>query len=56
MANAITAPAAAPGFESTEAILRLDGVRLGYAIGSIKSRPASWKDLFFAEIHAAPGS
>jgi NitT/TauT family transport system substrate-binding protein len=25
-------------------------------IGSIKTRPASWKDLFFSEIHAAPGS
>jgi len=27
-----------------------------YSIGSIKSRPASWKDLFFPEIHNAPGS
>jgi NitT/TauT family transport system substrate-binding protein len=26
------------------------------SIGSIKNRPASWKDLFFPEIHAAPGS
>jgi NitT/TauT family transport system substrate-binding protein len=25
-------------------------------IGSIKRRPASWKDLFFPEIHGAPGS
>lgn len=25
-------------------------------IGSIKNRPASWKDLFFPEIHGAPGS
>jgi len=25
-------------------------------IGSIKKRPASWKDMFFPEIHAAPGS
>jgi NitT/TauT family transport system substrate-binding protein len=25
-------------------------------IGSVKNRPASWKDLFFPEIHAAPGS
>jgi NitT/TauT family transport system substrate-binding protein len=25
-------------------------------IGSIKNRPVSWKDLFFPEIHAAPGS
>ena len=24
--------------------------------GSLKNRPASWKDLFFPEIHAAPGS
>jgi len=24
--------------------------------GSIKNRPASWKDLFFPEIHGAPGS
>jgi NitT/TauT family transport system substrate-binding protein len=27
-----------------------------YDIGSIKNRPASWKDLFFPEIHGAPGS
>src|SRR3984885_4991839 len=25
-------------------------------VGSIKNRPASWKDLFFPEIHGAPGS
>ena len=25
-------------------------------VGSIQNRPASWKDLFFPEIHAAPGS
>jgi NitT/TauT family transport system substrate-binding protein len=25
-------------------------------IGSIKNQPSSWKDLFFAEIHAVPGS
>jgi NitT/TauT family transport system substrate-binding protein len=27
-----------------------------HAAGSIKNRPDSWKDLFFSEIHAAPGS
>jgi NitT/TauT family transport system substrate-binding protein len=27
-----------------------------HSIGSIKNRPASWRDLFFPEIHAAPGS
>jgi NitT/TauT family transport system substrate-binding protein len=27
-----------------------------HSIGSIKNRPASWKDLFFREIHGAPGS
>ena len=27
-----------------------------HAIGSIEKRPASWRDLFFPEIHAAPGS
>jgi NitT/TauT family transport system substrate-binding protein len=27
-----------------------------YSTGSIKNRPASWKDLFFPEIHRAPGS
>ncbi len=27
-----------------------------YATGSLKHRPASWKDLFFPEIHTAPGS
>ncbi len=27
-----------------------------HAIGSIKNRPASWKDLFFPEIHGTPGS
>src|SRR3984885_1800198 len=25
-------------------------------VGSLKNQPASWKDLFFPEIHAAPGS
>jgi NitT/TauT family transport system substrate-binding protein len=25
-------------------------------VGSIKNRPASWKDLFFPEIHGAPGT
>ena len=24
--------------------------------GTIKARPASWKDLFFEPIHSAPGS
>jgi NitT/TauT family transport system substrate-binding protein len=27
-----------------------------HAIGSIRNRPASWKDMFFSEIHGAPGS
>ena len=27
-----------------------------HQIGSIKQRPASWKDVFFPEIHSAPGS
>lgn len=27
-----------------------------HSIGSIKSQPASWKDLFFPEIHGAPGT
>jgi NitT/TauT family transport system substrate-binding protein len=27
-----------------------------YSVGSLKNRPASWKDLFFSEIHGAPGS
>ena len=27
-----------------------------HSIGTLKNRPASWKDLFFAEIHGAPGS
>jgi NitT/TauT family transport system substrate-binding protein len=27
-----------------------------HGIGSIKNRPASWKDMFFPEIHGAPGS
>jgi len=25
-------------------------------VGSIRNKPASWKDLFFPEIHVAPGS
>jgi NitT/TauT family transport system substrate-binding protein len=25
-------------------------------VGSIKAKPESWKDLFFPEIHALPGS
>jgi NitT/TauT family transport system substrate-binding protein len=27
-----------------------------HGIGSIKNRPGSWKDMFFPEIHGAPGS
>ncbi len=27
-----------------------------HAVGSIKVKPASWKDLFFPELHALPGS
>ncbi len=27
-----------------------------HSIGSIENLPASWRDLFFAEIHEAPGS
>jgi NitT/TauT family transport system substrate-binding protein len=27
-----------------------------HAVGSIKIRPACWKDLFFPELHALPGS
>lgn len=27
-----------------------------HSIGSLKNRPASWRDLFFPEIHGAPGS
>ena len=27
-----------------------------YQIGSIKTKPRSWKDLFFPEAHALPGS
>ena len=27
-----------------------------HGIGSLKNRPASWKELFFPEIHGAPGS
>jgi hypothetical protein len=25
-------------------------------LGTLKSQPASWKDLFFPEIHGAPGN
>jgi NitT/TauT family transport system substrate-binding protein len=27
-----------------------------HRIGSLKTMPASWKDYFFGEIHALPGS
>jgi NitT/TauT family transport system substrate-binding protein len=27
-----------------------------HEIGSIDNRPSSWRDMFFPEIHAAPGS
>jgi NitT/TauT family transport system substrate-binding protein len=27
-----------------------------YKVGSIKKKPASWKDLFFPEIHGVQGS
>jgi NitT/TauT family transport system substrate-binding protein len=26
-----------------------------YKIGTIKTKPASWKDLFFPEVHGLPG-
>jgi len=26
-----------------------------YKIGSIKTKPSSWKDLFFPEVHNLPG-
>jgi sulfonate transport system substrate-binding protein len=34
----------------------MDYAEFMYRIGSIENRPESWKDLFFAEIHALPGS
>jgi NitT/TauT family transport system substrate-binding protein len=27
-----------------------------HAVGSIKIKPGSWKDLFFPEVHGLPGS
>jgi NitT/TauT family transport system substrate-binding protein len=27
-----------------------------HAVGTIKVKPTSWKDLFFSEVHALPGS
>ena len=27
-----------------------------YRIGRIKAKPASWKDLFFQDVHGRPGS
>jgi NitT/TauT family transport system substrate-binding protein len=27
-----------------------------HAVGSIKAMPATWKDLFFPEVHGLPGS
>lgn len=27
-----------------------------HGIGSIEAKPASWKDVFFSDIHSAPGS
>jgi NitT/TauT family transport system substrate-binding protein len=27
-----------------------------HSIGSIRNRPASWKDMFFSDIHDSPGS
>jgi NitT/TauT family transport system substrate-binding protein len=27
-----------------------------HKIGSIKAKPASWKDLFFPNVHTLPGS
>jgi sulfonate transport system substrate-binding protein len=34
----------------------MDYAEFMHRIGSIENRPDSWKDLFFAEIHALPGS
>jgi NitT/TauT family transport system substrate-binding protein len=31
-------------------------VEFMHRVGLIKNKPASWKDLFFAEAHALPGS
>jgi sulfonate transport system substrate-binding protein len=30
--------------------------RFMHSIGSIRNLPESWRDLFFEEIHGAPGS
>jgi NitT/TauT family transport system substrate-binding protein len=27
-----------------------------HAVGTIKIKPATWKDLFFPEVHGLPGS
>jgi len=47
---------AAPGFEYTATPQKVEKtVQFMHRLGSIKSDPGSWKNLFFAEIHNLPG-
>jgi NitT/TauT family transport system substrate-binding protein len=54
-ANAIVASENAGKFTTTpENVMKYADFM--HSIGSIKNRPAMWKDLFFPEIHGVPGS
>ncbi len=47
----------APGFDFTRVPKKtFDFASFMYRIGSLKNKPESWKDLYFAEAHGLPGS
>lgn len=47
----------APGFDFTRVPKKtFDFASFMHRIGSLKNKPESWKDLYFAEAHALPGS
>jgi sulfonate transport system substrate-binding protein len=47
----------APGFDFTRVPKKtFDFASFMYRIGSLKNKPESWKDLYFAEAHSLPGS
>jgi NitT/TauT family transport system substrate-binding protein len=31
-------------------------VNFMHGVGSVRTKPSSWKDLFFPEVHSLPGS
>ena len=57
MIEELTAQITAPGFKFTRTPIGVSNL-VGFMnrIGTIKTKPASWKDLFFEEAHGLPGN